>query len=74
MHLDLILYVQLRVEVHRDVFSNREYGVMVEEFVCHHLVRGEGPIFDVRVPLLYFPYKFHFNNWTHINSRECHFF
>ena len=27
MHLDLILYVQLRVEVHRDVFSNREYGV-----------------------------------------------
>ena len=26
---DLILYVQLRVEVHRDVFSNREYGVHI---------------------------------------------
>ena len=31
MYLDLILYVQLRDEVHRDVFSNREYGVWYKE-------------------------------------------
>ena len=39
MHLDLILYVQLLVEVHRDVFSNREYGVKCCVDTLHKLTQ-----------------------------------